>query len=95
MLRNGSRGDEVTELQEALAEAGHDPGPVDGVFGPKTEAAVRAFQEAKGLQVDGIVGPNTLGALDEATAEETVMEKAKRIMAERAAEDDDSGFKGL
>lgn len=43
--------------------AGHDPGPVDGAFGPRTELAVLSFQESHGLRVDGIVGPQTLAAL--------------------------------
>ncbi len=63
LLRQNSRGDEVRTLQQALARAGFSPGPIDGEFGPKTLAAVRAFQRAKGLEVDGIVGPRTWGAL--------------------------------
>lgn len=51
------------EIQRALAARGHDPGPVDGVLGPRTRAAVRAFQAASGLFVDGIVGPRTWAAL--------------------------------
>jgi lysozyme len=62
-LRQGSRGEHVRRLQQAMARAGFDPGPVDGEFGPKTSAAVRAFQQAKGLQADGIVGPRTWAAL--------------------------------
>ncbi len=57
------RGEEVTTLQELLLAHGFDPGPVDGVFGPKTDAAVRAFQAAKGLAVDGVVGKLTWAAL--------------------------------
>ncbi len=64
LLRTGSRGDAVRDLQGGLASAGFDPGPVDGIFGARTDAAVRAFQAAKGLAVDGIVGPLTWAALD-------------------------------
>ena len=59
LLRNGSRGEEVRELQQKLSDAGFDPGPIDGIFGSKTDAAVRKFQESKGITVDGIVGPMT------------------------------------
>jgi peptidoglycan hydrolase-like protein with peptidoglycan-binding domain len=50
-------------LQTRLRELGFDPGPIDGVLGPKTEAAVRAFQRSRGLVADGIVGPKTRAAL--------------------------------
>ena len=63
LMRRGDRGEDVADLQRFLAAAGHDPGPVDGVFGPLTDAGVRAFQQAKGLAVDGIVGPQTLFAI--------------------------------
>lgn len=62
-LKNGSSGPAVEDLQKKLAAAGFDPGPIDGSFGPKTQAAVRAFQLAKGIGVDGIVGPETRGTL--------------------------------
>lgn len=62
-LRKGASGSAVEDLQRKLKEAGFDPGEVDGKMGPKTEAAVRSYQQAKGLQVDGIVGPQTRGAL--------------------------------
>jgi hypothetical protein len=58
----------VSQLQEALAEAGFDAGPADGTFGEQTEAAVVAFQQANGLSVDGRVGPQTAEALNEALA---------------------------
>ena len=51
------------EIQRALVARGYDPGPVDGVLGPRTRAAVRAFQAASGLVVDGIVGPRTWAVL--------------------------------
>jgi lysozyme family protein len=63
LAKLGSRGTDVRLLQEKLKAAGMDPGPLDGVFGPKTLAAVKAFQSAKGLQHDGIAGQQTWGAL--------------------------------
>ena len=65
ILRNGSRGEAVRELQVALQETGHDPGSIDGVFGAQTEAAVRAFQEGRGIDVDGVVGLITWRNIDE------------------------------
>ena len=53
----------VRSLQRRLRAVGVDPGPVDGRFGALTEAAVRRFQSARGLVVDGIVGPRTRPAL--------------------------------
>ena len=58
----------IRELQEALASAGFDPGPADGTYGQRTEAAVVAFQEANGLSVDGRVGPETAEALNQTLA---------------------------
>lgn len=62
-LENGARGPAVSELQRGLADGGFDPGPVDGVFGQRTEGAVRAFQSSRGIEVDGIVGRQTWGEL--------------------------------
>lgn len=61
-LERGSQGRSVRQLQEALVEQGWDI-DVDGDFGPGTEEAVREFQDQNGLDVDGIVGPNTWAAL--------------------------------
>jgi hypothetical protein len=63
VLVSGMKGEAVHNLQADLAALGFDPGPVDGRFGPSTDAAVRAFQSAGGLKVDGKVGPATLKAL--------------------------------
>lgn len=54
---NGSR--HVRYLQRQLRRLGARPGPIDGLFGPLTEGAVRRFQRHAGLRVDGLVGPNT------------------------------------
>ena len=59
MLRTGSRGSDVTALQQKLAAAGFNPGGADGVFGPRTSAAVVAYQRAHHLGADGVVGKNT------------------------------------
>ena len=64
-LQSGSTGEAVRELQIALQETGNDPGPIDGVFGSQTEAAVKAFQAQRGITVDGIVGPITWRNIDE------------------------------
>lgn len=63
VLRIGARGEAVAELQRELQAAGFSPGPVDGWFGPQTQAAVRAFQQSRGITVDGWVGPQTWGQL--------------------------------
>ncbi|HEY9702121.1 MAG TPA: peptidoglycan-binding domain-containing protein [Allocoleopsis sp.] len=55
--------DDVYELQKRLKKLGYYQGPVTGFFGRLTEAAVKRFQEAKGLEVDGIVGSQTKLAL--------------------------------
>lgn len=62
-LRNGSKGKQVKLLQFLLTEMGHDAGKTDGIFGRNTEAAVKAFQKANGLAVDGVAGKNTWNAL--------------------------------
>jgi hypothetical protein len=53
----------VAVLQQALTLAGHDPGTVDGLYGPLSQRAVRDFQAEAGLTVDGLVGPKTWTAL--------------------------------
>ena len=58
VLRRGDRGAKVRKLQQGLKAQGAAV-EVDGQFGPATEEALRAFQERKGLDVDGKVGPNT------------------------------------
>ena len=55
-------GDDVVALQSRLVELGFTPGKVDGLHGPSTDAALRAFQAAVGLVPDGTVGPETMRA---------------------------------
>lgn len=61
-LKRGATGEAVERLQRSLSAAGHAVA-ADGEFGPRTDHAVRAFQAAHGLQVDGVVGPATWRAL--------------------------------
>lgn len=63
VLKEGASGPDVVTLQQDLVKAGFSPGPIDGSFGPKTLAAVKAFQSSKGLVADGIVGPLTWATL--------------------------------
>jgi hypothetical protein len=53
----------VRQLQLRLRRLGDQPGPIDGLYGPLTEAAVERFQKAHGLAIDGVVGPQTRGRL--------------------------------
>lgn len=53
----------IRKIQQALVDKGFVPGEVDGVWGRRSIAAVRAFQESRHLRPDGIVGPKTLAAL--------------------------------
>lgn len=72
ILKRGSKGTEVAYVQAILMDLGYDLQPygADGDFGRKTEEAVKAFQRAHGLEPDGIVGPRTYAALENATPEE-------------------------
>ena len=62
LLKKGSQGEAVKKLQQTLNSKGYKL-TEDGDFGNKTEAAVKAFQKANGLEVDGEVGPMTWGVL--------------------------------
>ena len=62
LVRKGDQNHPVKTLQYLLRARGHTV-TVDGIFGPKTDAAVRAFQQQKGLSVEEVVGPNTWWAL--------------------------------
>jgi peptidoglycan hydrolase-like protein with peptidoglycan-binding domain len=57
----------VRRLQRRLAAAGFDPGPIDGLYGPRTAAATERFQATTGLAADGVAGPRTLVALNSPT----------------------------
>lgn len=66
LLRLGANGPAVKKLQQALIDAGFGLSKfgVDGKFGSETQAALRQYQSARGLNPDGLVGPKTMGVLD-------------------------------
>jgi peptidoglycan hydrolase-like protein with peptidoglycan-binding domain len=83
VLKRGSKGSDVRELQAALNRAGANPPlEVDGEFGPLTEAVVKSFQAAVNLPVDGIAGPQTIAALlavnDKKTAQEATQASSSK-----------------
>ena len=63
VLKQGATGGEVKEVQRRLKQWGYYNGAVDGVYGPQTVAAVKAFQKKNGLTADGIAGKATYAAL--------------------------------
>ena len=73
VLKKGSNDPAVRDLQAALKALGHDPGPIDGVFGPTTEAAVKAFQQEREIPADGVVGRVTWINIDEADQSEPTL----------------------
>lgn len=70
LLHLKDTGDDVKNVQEALKQLGYNLSKYgsDGLIGSETTAAIKAFQEAKGLSIDGIVGPNTVKALQDAVS---------------------------
>ena len=68
VLRTGSRGDEVKNLQSRLTTLGYYSGELDGQFGAMTKTAVIDFQRANGLEADGMVGTETKSLLFSAQA---------------------------
>jgi peptidoglycan hydrolase-like protein with peptidoglycan-binding domain len=80
LLKRGSRGDMVVWAQEHLVGAGEEV-PVTGIFGNQTRAAVRAFQEAHGLEADGRIGTDTWQALLSFTPERVEWAASARARA--------------
>jgi peptidoglycan hydrolase-like protein with peptidoglycan-binding domain len=66
VLQRGMGGDDVKKMQAMLnAQGAQPPLALDGKFGPKTEAALKAFQQANGIQQTGVLGRQTLGRFDD------------------------------
>ena len=67
-LHNGMKGDDVARMQQALIDQGYLSGTADGIFGVKTENAVRKFQKKHNLKADGLAGTKTLALLYQASS---------------------------
>jgi peptidoglycan hydrolase-like protein with peptidoglycan-binding domain len=67
-MKRGDRGWDVAAMQYILARRGYPPGAIDAVFGPMTDTALKNFQRAFGLSVDGLAGPSTISALRRGSA---------------------------
>lgn len=90
IIESGDRGASVRRLQQQLQARGFSPGIADGKFGQNTESAVRRFQEANGLKVDGRVGSETRRALRAAQGSDSFesgnVNRSTRPEARRAGE---------
>lgn len=95
-LRQGHRGPDVHRWQQVLLSKGFSPGALDGIFGPKTAKATRAFQATHGLKPDAIVGSLTFGKaatlglrslrrLTNAELTAALINEARRILASHHA----------
>ena len=91
MLKKGMSGTDVRDMQIMLNSLGYDCGTADGIFGAKTVAAVKAFQETEGLKVDGIAGQETLErlAIRAAVVTDPVPKPAPSVIQDELPEDDD------
>ena len=76
--RNALRPRQVASLQRALARLGYDPGSADGVLGPRSRAAIRAFQASAGLPVDGRVSKRLVDAVIAALRRTEIAGKRRR-----------------
>lgn len=81
LLRIGSSGPDVVELQTKLNYVGFTVGKADGIFGPMTQQGVLAFQTSQNLKPDGLVGPLTAKALNSAYTAKQRQDKVNAIIA--------------
>ena len=81
LLRTGSTGSDVVQLQTELNYLGYNVGTADGIFGTKTKTGVIDFQTAESLSADGIVGPITANALNTAYSLKIHTNKANAVIA--------------
>lgn len=83
LLRSGSIGPEVTQLQERLKQLGYYEGEVDGQFGGGTRAAVVLFQQQHGLDADGMAGAETLQRIFSEQAQQMTVTPKPELPASR------------
>ena len=77
VMKSGSKGEDVKELQQKLAEQGYYKGAIDGMYGPLTKAAVTNYQKDKNLIVDGMAGPQTQGSINSTPKQDVATNPAK------------------
>jgi N-acetylmuramoyl-L-alanine amidase len=82
LLKKGSEGPEVESIQRDLASLGYVIA-ADGVFGDATDAAVRLCQKENGVDVDGIVGPETRAAIAQQSQDEQLLREGASNAAVR------------
>lgn len=85
--KQGSAGSVVTQIQKKLSQWGYYKYDIDGIYGSRTTAAVKSFQKANGLTVDGISGKQTLAAMgisSGATAEDNNVNLLARLISAEA-----------
>ena len=76
-------GNDCIALQLRLRELGYaEVGQPDGIFGARTDTAIRSFQKSKGLDVDGVVGPQTWSKLFEESGANTALDKINKVIEE-------------
>lgn len=81
MVRPGARGSAVVEMQDKLRSHGFNPGASDGIYGPATGSALKAFQSHQGIAADGICGPITWNRLDRAAGASPAPTGSKRLLS--------------
>ncbi len=79
--KQGSSGSVVTRIQQRLRDWGYYTYTIDGIYGSRTTAAVKKFQKARGLTVDGVCGPNTLSALGISVSSPTADSNTRALLA--------------
>lgn len=85
VARRGHRNELVREIQVLLIRAGAKPGPTDGIFGARTESAVKFFQKSRGMAITGIVTDKVMEALREKKEVESNLDAAKKRVLRRGS----------